>query len=551
MAKESRHGGFRTGAVAVVAALGGLLAFSEYSRFRTVADLETVKTDAAAALAAVIEPQTVRSVEDSVYLVQTPRAYATAFVIDREKGLLATAAHVVEDLDVLDPGKANTVVNRFSGKPLRIVAARAHSGYGALTRIAEDYQPIDPEGRLFPPAVVPIYDSAFDAAILIVDPIDPETGENILGPSLAIASREKLLALQTGDPIAVVSYPKDALGTDESVASRAERGIVSAMLAPIDYAEASDDPLYRTVIAHRMTTKSGSSGAPLIDGDGEVVGVFVASGGSDSFACRADLFYDLLSPLGEEKSLAEIHALEWRRRLSRWTRAKDALPYLFYRGLGLEPRPQRDAVLGVRDYGAQPYSATVADLKFGEALGSFAVAAPDLLPETEEAAAEGEARPVPTFTLPEEAQFAVRKVTLRARRVSVVFAFDYSLASPSGYCPVGLYHRRLGAGPFTEIGASLLPFAVLPAGSYELVYYRPLDDGEPCDGRSDRFMAGIVSWPQEEESAAKAIALNHPGGVSGLLESARVSALNFVHCKFARDEACVAPVYVSFENGEP
>ncbi len=476
--------------VGVIILLAGALALSEYGRFvqrdKLVKEVEVARADADAALKAVIEPSTVRTVEDSVYLVQVARTGeggGTAFVIDRERGLLATAAHVVKSIDLDDEDAPTFIMNRATKKPLRVIGKRAHAGHGALNRMAEHYQPIDPQSPIEAAEVVPVYPFSFDAGLLIVDPVDPDSGENILGPALPIASVEDLLAIGPGEPIAIASFPGDAkfsrTGAAFAVESRADRGTVASVFAPIAPGFDSEDPRHAILIAHRMTTTGGSSGGPIFNDKGEIVGINIARSGHDRTAVRADAIYDLLSPLQEERRVAEFFAPEWRRRLSRAIKAEDAIPYFLYRAHGPIVPFQQDETLGDFDFSAErAYRAAISAEEFGER-GEKTLPADDVAsgkaPDLSSSRYSASARTAPLFRLPASARYRMRRETLAAGEKYVVFAFDYE--SNGGAREVGFYHRRLGESMFKDTGASMIPATTIqPAtdGVYEFAFYRRL-----------------------------------------------------------------------------
>ena len=90
--------------VSVVFILTVALVISEVARFSQTTRLETqveaATLNADAALRAIITPETLLTAEPSVYMVvNNNRHYGSAFVLDRERGVLVTAAHVAADLD--------------------------------------------------------------------------------------------------------------------------------------------------------------------------------------------------------------------------------------------------------------------------------------------------------------------------------------------------------------------------------------------------------------------------------------------------------------------
>ncbi|MBY0422932.1 MAG: hypothetical protein K2Q06_11560, partial [Parvularculaceae bacterium] len=96
------------------------------------------RSEARAALAAIIAPDTLSRASASVYLVLvngTPRG--TAFVVDRDKGLLATAAHTAESLPLGRPGDSVVILNRATRTPIPVVGRKIHGGYGAFRAVIE------------------------------------------------------------------------------------------------------------------------------------------------------------------------------------------------------------------------------------------------------------------------------------------------------------------------------------------------------------------------------------------------------------------------------
>jgi V8-like Glu-specific endopeptidase len=509
--------------------LAGALALSEAARFaergaqkKLAVELNETRKSADAALSAVIAPETLSEADKSVYMIATDRTFiGSAFVIDRDRGVLATAAHVAEALPLEDDDHTIRAINQFTGKQLRVRIAKQHAGYGAFTRVAERYQPVDPESPIVNPRAIALADYANDAALLIVDPIDVDTGENILGPNLRIAAEEELYKLKAGDAIAVIGFPADMLTAgvaDKSAASRIERGVIAAMVSPIDLADQSADVKGRNLIVHRMATAPGTSGGPIINGKGEVVGINTHGLSSpfsngDKMGQRAEVLYDLLAALREEIQIDKVYAPDWRRRLSRWKKAREVIPYMHY----YVSRLDKDAKLAElqvagADYEAPaPFRSQVVDLKFDDARESYTVYAADLaapvVAQPVQAASSGganrlAAQATPLFRLPQAGEYREMVFDLPANEQHIIYAFDYAVNTYYGFCPTAIHYRELGkselilgrpaGSPSVKIEAT---GAAETRKRVQALFHRP-----NCATSSD-FFAGVISWKPESPPA--------------------------------------------------
>ena len=551
--------------VAAIMLLAGALVLSEAGRLaqrsaqdKLAVEIEATRKNADAALRAVIAPETLSEADKSVYMIATDRTFiGTAFVIDRDRGVLATAAHVAEALPLEDEDHTIRAINQFTGKPLRVRIAKKHAGYGAFTRIAERYQPIDSESPIVNPRAIALSDYANDAALLIVDPIDVETGENVLGPNLPIAAEEDLYNLKAGDAIAVIGFPSDTLTAgvaDKSAASRIERGVIAAMVSPIDLADQSADVKGRNLIVHRMATAPGTSGGPIINGEGEVVGVNTHGLSSpfsngDKMGQRAEVLYDLLAALREEIQIDRVYAPDWRRRLSRWKKARDVIPYMHYFVSRLDRQPTVGSlqVAGV-DYDAPaPFRSQIIDLKFDDVRESYTVYAADLaspvIAQPAQAASTSgpnrlAAQATPLFRLAQSGEYREMVFDLPADEQHVIYAFDYAVNTYYGFCPTAIHHREIGKSELIlgrPAGSpSVRIEATGAAGTRKRVqalFHRP-----NCATSSD-FFAGVISWKPETPAAPAKTAAG-----------AVVALFNKAACTMGAD-GCVRKIKASFEDG--
>jgi hypothetical protein len=545
--------------IVALATLGLALAFSEVSRRldqrATRGELEALKADvdaasaeAAAALAAVIAPETLSAATASVYLiVVNGNTRGTAFVVDRDKGVLATAGHTADSLPLDDPKADVHILNRDARTPIKVTGKRVHKGFGAFRALVESYQPIRKNTSIYAPQAAPVRDLAFDAGLITVDPLDA-SGQNRLGPNLQLASEEKLLALSAGSAIAIIGYPYDTLDDGfaaDAAISRIERGVVAAVMPPLDAASEEPDPRIANLIIHRLSTAGGSSGSPVIDADGEVVGVHThgiesTSSNADGAAQRADILHDLMIEGRDASRLDQVFLPAWSRILRHWARAVDVLPWSFYKEYA-EPGEDPAPVVGSIDFAApRPFFETMQQLSYGEAKPEHRVAAPD-------AATTSSA---PAFLIKEPGEFAEAWFAVDRSREAVLFAYDYSLRARSGSCRIAAYWRKKGE---TRLAAQrqrasfelYLPADGPRTDEIHVVFRR--DAG--CDPLSKAFFAGQVEWAGAAEIVSARYEDENRGPFARLAHSVETSLKEFVGCALkGDDEACEEPRYIELET---
>ena len=546
--------------------------------------VETAQADADAALSTIISPDLLREVDKSVYMVRVDKFnMGSAFVIDRDRGILATAAHVVEAIEFIEQFELSdfSVINQFTGKPLPVQSGRMHTGYGEFQKLVKRYGPIAPDSFISLPRAQPYPDLPHDTALLLVDPIDPETGENILGPSLKIASMEKLLALKAGDAAAVLGFPGNVINSatqGESASSRISRGIITALIAPIDQIEEKDNGRMNNLIVHRIGLAGGNSGGPLINNVGEVIGINthgVSSNQSqgDGIAQRADVLLEMMEPLLEEETVTREFIPEWERRLERYLKAEDALPSLaIWRHARFDGKQKRDIRLSELDISEGPkFTSDVFRPTFSH-LGRLILPARDLestIPKPDSksdkeadskksrSSSRISAETMKAFEFSKIGEYATFPAILSEKKNNAFIAFDYALNSASrGACRLEIYHRRYGETEFRPIARGYIASAKIrsaktPNPLHEFVIHRPLT----CSNQQE-FLFAIVSWDKEEKNdnpttATSELAVNNTHSAASSLPSdwseLKEKSSNFIDCRvpvIGNNKICMKTVHL-------
>lgn len=361
MSKDSgtAKSGKLTTLVAVLAL--GLVGGNYYGDIKRDQRLQGTETTLKVVRSAFIAPQTIQETEKSVYLaLMKGQPFATAFVVDRERGLLATNSHVA-----MWAGKAGKLsVIGVGGVELDVIAVRMHDGFKSFPRHVETYEPIkttpgSTAGRAIEiPGLFGMV-GGYDVALLQVSLSDAEK----LAPDLRLASRKDLYALRSGDAIASVGYPLDLSSTSaieaRALTPKATIGRISAMssFVGVRTGDERNDAISQLII-HPLHTQPGTSGSPMINDKGEVIAVNsgasarAARDGSvieagDRHGQRADMVADLLEGKDVE-TVASLYAPIWDKQLEQFPR----MPDVFADIMTALMKPQRDisnATSSVRD----------------------------------------------------------------------------------------------------------------------------------------------------------------------------------------------------------
>ncbi len=283
--------------------------------------------------------EALRQAVPSVYLVLTrdpakhEKAVATCWVVDQQRGIVATNAHVAEEFDNL--AEQHSMIIRSSGNPpqdFEIKSVRVHPGFGQFCDLWDQYAPAVRTG-IDELESIRAAGGGCDAALMFVE--HPQG----LGPALRLASDATLQGLKECDPIGYVGFPVENLvlgGTNPKMPTPTlHHAYVTALT---DYFGISKtDWTERQLIQHSLPTTGGASGSPLILASGDVVGLNsagniirilqregqgtlrfsrIATGAQINFGQRVDLLRELLS--GTEQSAQAKRLQRWKEQLARY-----------------------------------------------------------------------------------------------------------------------------------------------------------------------------------------------------------------------------------------
>ena len=300
---------------------------------------------------------------DSVYLVLTQNSQSgtfqpqgTAWVVDQQQGILATAGHVAE---LFDRAKKGQMIARSRGAvhgDFVIKDVEIHPGYKIASRLRRQGQlpSADSRAQSSQPTTSPI---AFcDVALLYVD------NTAGLAAKLPLANSQTLGALKAPDLIGFIGYLIDnnAGFNPDSPESDLDSGSIAQLTDYFDAATAP--PEQQLLIHHRIATAGGASGSPILDPQGNVVAVQSAGNyifelgaripTGDRYAQRADLVSELLA--GEADSAQAMRTDQWIVKLDHYADVAQLLQLLAAWKQGISAKLKASHVAGPADATAKP-----------------------------------------------------------------------------------------------------------------------------------------------------------------------------------------------------
>jgi len=267
----------------------------------------------------------IAAVTPSVYLVlsQSPKlgenALGTAWVVGDH--LLATNAHVGSLFGEIKGQKKRMIVRASSraDADIEIVDVKIHPAFGEFAKTWQDYSPrvFDDEGKEQPLQGM----LAYDVALLEVAP------DAQLARPLPLAGDATLQALKAGDPVAYVGFPMENLVQLDLSAPNPVSQVASliglatfTLIKPVDGSG--------QLLEHSLPGTGGASGSPIINSQGEVIGLFNAgnivssplmgrmpSAAQVNFGQRVDVLRQLLEPGSIDMSALRA---QWAHDLQRY-----------------------------------------------------------------------------------------------------------------------------------------------------------------------------------------------------------------------------------------
>ena len=269
----------------------------------------------------------------------------TAWVIGSD--LLATNAHIAGLCDAKFPAEARKFVECDDLKPgekLLVLQPGAngasypvtqhlfHPGYTAFPQFVFGQDPaFVPSFRGDQPSEIEGY--GYDIGLLRI--------EGQLPPDLVmmLASKEELLALKPGAPLASAGYPYENVSGDTVIAVAATPQVhYGNVTALTDFLFLPTDPAYSYLVQHSIPETGGGSGSLIVASSGHVVAINNAgnfgprgewsargapSGVEINYAQRADLIADLVG--GQAQAAYDADKPYWTTQLAKFQRGYEVI----------------------------------------------------------------------------------------------------------------------------------------------------------------------------------------------------------------------------------
>ena len=281
--------------------------------------------------------------KDSTYVViranqdGLEEPFGTAWVL--APGELATNGHVAAHFNELSEGQS-LIVRSIGGKSTyEVTGTLIHPGYDAFTSLWTDYVPVQIHGSK---ESDPIRSAgmAADVGVLYV------SRDSDLGEPLIVAPEDSQQELRAGDVVGYVGYPVEdmALGgiNLQEPVPQTQIGYITAVT---DYfnTPAADKP--GLLIQHSLPGTGGASGAPLLNANGEVVGLLSAVNfivvGNERIPSGIDVNFAQRSTLLEELQSRDLNETQ-AERTAGW---EQRIEQLYASGRLLNRSPELDDVI--------------------------------------------------------------------------------------------------------------------------------------------------------------------------------------------------------------
>ena len=222
---------------------------------------------------------------------------------------LATNAHVAEKFNEIG-GRATMLIRSASRNgedpvDIPVRGIELHPGYGEFAELWKGYVPVR-FNAVKDMERVRSAGSGCDVALLTVSDDAP------LGPALRLAGRETQSALAAGEAVGYVGYPMENMAVEgvnlQRPTPQMQFGRLTAITTDFNTSENEATPgRLNTLLQHSLPATGGASGSPVLNEQGEVVGMLSAvnfamlgnrripTGVGVNFAQRANLVSELIN----------------------------------------------------------------------------------------------------------------------------------------------------------------------------------------------------------------------------------------------------------------